>query len=227
MKIINCSADLVRKTENPLDLVCVAGKRCTSASLDTKELVKSVEDMTEEEKLKLAGKILHSGHMSVLEHISYTFHIVCSRQCSHQLVRHRMASYSQLSQRYTGVDELVYIKEAVQDIDPKFLEEIEKIYNAQKELNSNMKKEDSRALLPNGISTAIMVTMNARELLHFFNERLCSRAQYEIRTVANKMAEHVDDFLKPYCMPKCISGKCNEFKKGCALGINLGLIKND
>ena len=224
MKVIKCEAKLLKSTENALDLLCLAGKRCTVGSTDILDLKNEVEKMSKEEMIKYVNKIVSSGHLSVLEHIQYSFHVVCSRQCSHQLVRHRLASYSQLSQRYTESNELYFIKEAVKDIDEKYLEQIEKIYNEQKALNKSIKKEDSRSLLPNGVATALIVTMNGRELLHFMNERLCSRAQEEIRILANQMVGYVDDFLKDYCKPKCISGYCSEFKSGCALGKALGLI---
>lgn len=226
--IRECDVALLGNSVGSLDLVCMAGRRCTMGTTDVLELKKEVGSMSEERKLKYIDKIISSGHMSVLEHIVYNFHIVCSRQCSHQLVRHRLASYSQLSQRYTGLDKLEFIKEAVESIDERYLEEISRVYIEQKELNSSIKNEDSRALLPNCCSTALVVSMNGRELLHFMNERLCSRAQKEIRVVAEKMREVIPDgWLKKYCMPKCIIGGCREFKNGCELGRNLGLVKND
>lgn len=135
---------------------------------------------------------LASGHDSVLEHVSYTFKVTdISRSCSHQLVRHRLASYSQQSQRYVKTDELEFVvpptvheKGAFKQY-RELMQEIGEIY--YKLLDMGVPQEDARYVLPNACTTSIIITMNGRELMHFFNLRCCNRAQWEIRELANKM----------------------------------------
>lgn len=129
------------------------------------------------------------AHESPLEHSVMTFHITCSRACSHQLVRHRIASYSQQSQRYVKMDDLPVI------VPPSFsgaeLAFRVAMRNAEEDykflLDNGIPAEDARYLLPNAVATQLVVTMNFRSLLHFFAERTCNRAQWEIRDIANQM----------------------------------------
>lgn len=132
------------------------------------------------------------AHESPLEHASLTFHITCSRACSHQLVRHRIASYSQQSQRYVKMDDLPVIvpdsiakNEGVSRSFEIWCRVVENRYRAA--LREGIPAEDARYLLPNAVATHIVVTMNLRSLRHFFAERCCNRAQWEIRNIANQM----------------------------------------
>lgn len=131
------------------------------------------------------------AHESPLEHASLTWHITCSRACSHQLVRHRIASYSQQSQRYVRMDDLpVVIPQTYKDTGAESLvlsqlELWERNYKL--DLEYGIPAEDARYLLPNCVATQVVVTMNFRVLLHFFAERTCNRAQWEIRDIANQM----------------------------------------
>lgn len=132
------------------------------------------------------------AHESPLEHASLTFHITCSRACSHQLVRHRIASYSQQSQRYVKMDDLPVIvpdsiakNEGVSRSFEIWYRVVENRYRAA--LREGIPAEDARYLLPNAVATHIVVTMNLRSLRHFFAERCCNRAQWEIRDIANQM----------------------------------------
>jgi thymidylate synthase (FAD) len=134
------------------------------------------------------------GHESIIEHLSFTFLIEgISRACSHQLVRHRLASYSQESQRYCEMqpeDELV-MPPAVES-DPAstrlWKETVEGLRAAYQSLReSGVRKEDARFLLPNAMATRIVVTMNARSLRHFLKVRLPRNAQWEIRALASEM----------------------------------------
>lgn len=150
------------------------------------------------------------AHESPLEHASLTFHITCSRACSHQLVRHRIASYSQQSQRYVRMDDLPVI------VPPTLTSEAHRAFEyaidyAEESyryvLEQDAKAEDARYLLPNCVATQIVVTMNFRSLLHFFNERCCNRAQWEIRDIANQMLDQckqlypcVFENAGPHCM---------------------------
>lgn len=138
-------------------------------------------------------KMMRSGHESPLEHASLTFHLVCSRACSHQLVRHRIASYSQQSQRYVRMEDLPVIVPPSIAADPEAkegflltMQAVEKAYKAIASI-SKVAVEDARFVLPQSAATQIIVTMNFRSLLHFFAERCCNRAQWEIRDLAQQM----------------------------------------
>ena len=133
------------------------------------------------------------AHESPLEHSVMTFHITCSRACSHQLVRHRIASYSQQSQRYVKLDDLPVIVTPSIAADPEAMEgflltmqAVEIAYKAIASI-SKVAVEDARFVLPQSTATQIVVTMNLRSLRHFFAERCCNRAQWEIRNLANQM----------------------------------------
>lgn len=144
------------------------------------------------------------AHESPLEHVSFTFHITCTRACSHQLVRHRIASYSQQSQRYVRANDLPYI---LPPLDYLTAEEREVLHNEYREdvayaerayarkIQRGAKAEDARSVLPNMVATYLITTMNLRSLRHFFNERCCHRAQWEIRSIANQML----DMCKSLC----------------------------
>ena len=170
-------------------------------------------NMTEEEiETWIKDAILH-GYWSTLEHSVYTFSIEgISRVASHQLVRHRIASYTQMSHRFAKpVDEYYkpVIPPSVEKRNEELLQEAYKqaYENYYKLLESGVPEEDARYVLPNGVNTNIVVTMNARELYNFFALRLCSRAQWEIRAIAWKMLEEVKKVhprLFRYAGPNCI-----------------------
>ena len=153
------------------------------------------------------------AHESPLEHSVMTFHITCSRACSHQLVRHRIASYSQQSQRYVKMDDLPYI--VPPHIDGNF-EALATFKNVMQVAENGYRHianicdeaaEDARFVLPNAVATHLVVTMNLRSLRHFFAERCCNRAQWEIRDIANQMLDIckevcpvVFENVGPHCM---------------------------
>lgn len=134
--------------------------------------------------------LISNGHESVLEHAIVTFKISgISRTCSHQLVRHRIASYTQKSQRYVNEENFTHVvpNSIVEnkDVFNKFNDTIRKITSTYKELlNFGIKSEDIRYLLPNACTTEIIVTMNFRSLRNFLNERLSSGAQLEIKELS-------------------------------------------
>jgi len=142
-------------------------------------------------------KIVGMGHLSTLEHVSFTFAIEgVSRVLTHQLVRHRIASYSQQSQRYVKEHDFEYITPpsvaANPDAQAKFDALMDTIRTAYDELMAlGVHQEDARYCLANATETKIVVTMNARALLHFFELRCCSRAQWEIRRLAEAMLAEV------------------------------------
>jgi len=167
------------------------------------------------------------GHHSVLEHVSITFAIdSISRACSHQLVRHRIASYSQQSQRYVKYDKINYVIPPSIEKDKeicigfeKFMEDISHNYKDLIELG--IKPEDARYILPNAVATNITMTVNARELIEMCKLRLCSTAQWEIRNMFEMITacirgnKHLK-FLSEYLQPKCEWMKyCTEGKRSC------------
>ena len=144
-------------------------------------------------------KILESEHESVVEHCSVTVRFTCSRACSHQLVRHRIASYSQESQRYVNYSrgkfgsQITFIKPVDFDTmstEQQFkykvaMESAEKSYMSL--LEAGLKPQQARGVLPNDTKTELVVTMNLRSWRHFFKLRTDKHAQLEIRTLANNL----------------------------------------
>jgi len=140
---------------------------------------------------------LRDGHESIIEHASATFEISgISRACSHQLVRHRLASYSQESQRYVDMsDPDLVVPDAIKAL-PEAYEAWSSFVGQVKDVYSNLRglgirKEDARFILPNAVETRIVMTMNFRELRHFFRLRLAPEAQWEIRRVALEILKQV------------------------------------
>ncbi|MCG3215546.1 MAG: FAD-dependent thymidylate synthase [Candidatus Heimdallarchaeota archaeon] len=141
-------------------------------------------------------KIIKDGHTSILEHNVFVFYISgISRVASHQLVRKRIASFSQQSQRYVNAENFDYvIPDEIKN--SKFIEEYKKVmaYNHelyQKMVEEGIPKEDARFLLPNATATQLIVSMNAHALIDFFVKRICNRSQWEIRKLAEIMLEEV------------------------------------
>ena len=172
-------------------------------------------DISEEKIKKRIGDALSKGHMSIFEHASYVFSIKgISRITSHQLVRHRLASYSQQSQRYVRMDPETEFVIPIRIKEDKLLQGlyIEAVKNAVKLyeefLSRGISQEDARYILPSSCSTNIVVTMNARELLHFFALRCCKKAQWEIRNLAWKMLREsvkVSPTIFQKAGPECLS----------------------
>lgn len=144
-----------------------------------------------DENKNLIPLLLKNGHLSPLEHASFTFLIEgMSRNASHQLVRHRVASFTQQSFRYTKVEE-VFLPESLSQ-DKEVLEFTDKAFELyQKKISEGVRKEDARYVLPSAAASSIYATMNARELRHFFALRTAPEAQKEIRDIALKMLELV------------------------------------
>lgn len=212
---------LLYHTQDPERAVATAARLCY-APIGAAELM---ESMSEEQVQKILRVIMNSGHFSALEHASYTFAIDgVSRALTHQLVRHRVASFNQQSQRYVTMsgDPEVVIPESVSN-DPELLATfntaIDTAYNAYQALiDAGVPAEDARYLLPNACSTKIVVTMNIRELLHFFELRCCRRAQWEIQDLGSKMLELAAP-TAPYIFmdagAPCRRGSCPEGTMTC------------
>ena len=213
---------LIDYTKDPEKIVAQSARLCYSA-LSIEDLE---EKLTNESIIKLIKKIMKLGHYSVLEHATFTFAIEeISRVTSHQLVRHRLASFSQQSQRYVKIN-----KEGFPYIIPKFIEKDEKLakifIDAIKELDGiyqllldhNIKAEDARYILPQAVTTKMIVSANARELLHIFKLRCCNRAQWEIREVAMNMLKEVGSIAPTIfenAGPPCVLGPCPEGELSC------------
>jgi thymidylate synthase (FAD) len=213
---------LINYTKDPEKIVAQSARLCYSAlSVDNLE-----EELTNESIIRLIKKIMKLGHYSVLEHATFTFAIEgISRVTSHQLVRHRLASFSQQSQRYVKIN-----KEGFPYIVPKSIaqdKELAKIFiNTIKELDGiyqlllahNIEAEDARYILPQAVTTKMIISANARELLHIFKLRCCNRAQWEIREVSIKMLQEVKDIAPTIfenAGPPCILGPCPEGELSC------------
>ena len=208
---------LLSHTPEP-DAVVAAAARICYRDVAASELLKG-----EERNLSrsLIEDLFRSGHTSTFEHVSFTFGIDgLSRVASHQLVRHRLASFSQQSQRYVKMSpdpEAVVIPPTVKD-NPEalalFNEIVAKSQEAYAKLTAlGIPKEDARFILPHGHSTRLVMTMNARELHHFFSLRLCRRAQWEIQELARKMLKlcrQEAPVLFEKAGPSCVFGKCSE-----------------
>ena len=210
---------LIAETSNPEYIVTVAAATCYSDKEYT-ELYDKCKDKEYQEKL--ITKLLSSGHESPFEHANFTFFIEgISRSCSHQLVRHRIASYSQRSQRYTtmkpeefNIPESIRNNPHAQALFEQHLHDTFDLYNEY--IEAGIPKEDARAILPNATQTTIVMTMNLRELRHFFNLRMCMRAEAEIRELATEMYKTMliyHPILLTGAGPNCWYGKCTEDHK--------------
>ena len=262
---------IIAHTPEPDKVVAQAGKLCYSA-VGVDEIT---QKLTEEEIARYVNMLASIGHESPLEHVSFTFAIEgISRACTHQIVRHRIASYSQQSQRYVKLEQFEYIIPPAIDSNPEanriFIEAMERDQKAYDELvdllledilidkhaadygscireilkenpdvapdrskvldlyAENFLKdyrkaekqaiEDARYVFPNACETKIVITMNARSLLHFFNVRCCNRAQWEIREMATEMLKEckkIAPALFKKAGPDCVYGKCGEGKMSC------------
>lgn len=261
---------LIAHTPEPDKVVSMAAKLCYS-----KVGVEDIEeDLTDEKVEKFLNHLVSIGHESPVEHVTFTFAIEgISRACSHQIVRHRLASYSQQSQRYVKLDQFEYIippaiaedeilkefyikqmktsqeaydvlvdslmdkiffkeyrhllenyKQELIDYEDKYhpdTTELDLLREYKPNIYSKIEKqaiEDARYVFPNACETKIVITMNARSLLHFFNVRCCNRAQWEIRQMADEMlrqCKEVAPILFKKAGPDCTYDKCGEGNMCC------------
>jgi len=217
---------LVRHTLSPEEVVALGARLCYSkARVD--DLLTRVEA---KDQTDFVHKIMGMGHDSVLEHASFTFGIEgVSRVLLAQITRHRLASFSVQSQRYVSYENgFGYIvppkiealgEEAVREFEEQ-MDMMHRWYTEwQKKLGTGEGgNEDARFVLPGACETRMMVTMNVRELRHFFSLRMCSRAQWEIRALANEMHRlcmEVAPALFENAGPGCLRGACPEGEKTC------------
>ena len=217
---------LLTHTPEPEKVCALAARTCYSA-LEMEELQSRVSQQEQGEFLK---RVLASGHDSILEHASFTFTVQgVSRALLAQLTRHRIASFSVQSQRYVSLAEgFGYIvPPRIAALGPQARAEFEgqmaqmqAWYAAwQEKLGAGEgANEDARFVLPNACETHITFTMNARELLHFFSLRCCTRAQWEIRALAAQMlrlCKAAAPVIFSSAGPGCLRGACPEGAKSC------------
>ena len=190
---------LVRATDKPIETIAEIASICY--------------DSDPKNPMGLVKHLYRNGHHSVFEHIYFTFKIEgISRACSHQLVRHRMCAFTQRSQRYCSEDGFGFVTPPTIHDDPSSEFNYRKaMYKAQDTYTGLTKmgeipNEDARFLLPNACETSLFLSCNLRELIHIANERLCSRAQWEIRELVTQMRNLVDENLRWMLVPKCQSG---------------------
>ncbi|MDD5669025.1 MAG: FAD-dependent thymidylate synthase [Candidatus Omnitrophica bacterium] len=191
---------LLEMSGKALELIYAACRQCYSEK-SASDIFLSCADKPET-VVAFIKKVVSSGHESPLEHVKFTFAVEgVSRALTHQLVRHRLASYSQQSQRYVRENDFDYIippsieaNKQTRDEFEKVMREIQKSYSklleimsAEEGVRGESANQDVRFVLPQAAETKIVVTMNCRELLHFFKHRCCARAQWEIRALANEM----------------------------------------
>lgn len=215
---------ILEHTPNPERLVANAARLCYSNA--------TIDDLfnkyTDEENEAMIQRLADLGHESPLEHVSFTFGIEgVSRSLTHQLTRHRVASYSQQSQRYVKLDSnsdwYIVPDEVLKTDNERVIEAFKDFADATGDMydlliENGLKAEDARALLPNMTKTNIIVTMNVRSLLNFFRHRCCNRAQNEIQQLADEMLRQVKE-IAPTLFAKagaaCTHGKCSEGKMSC------------
>lgn len=227
---------LLAHTPNPERLVATAARLCYSAA-DVATIMDEMCDHDAEKQIKLLQSI---GHESPIEHVSFTFAIEgVSRSLLAQITRHRLASFSVRSQRYVSMSDIKHVTpdaiesdKLVKSLYDAFMKTSNDIYKQISDMlklkyiengmdaKSAEKKaiEDARFVLPNAACTSMVMTMNARELLHFFRLRTCNRAQWEIREVADKMLAECyrvapTIFKDAGC--GCCSGACPEGRMSC------------
>ena len=217
---------LIRHTLSPEEVVALGARLCYSkARVDD-----LLERVSQKDQTDFVHKIMGMGHDSVLEHASFTFGIEgVSRVLLAQITRHRLASFSVQSQRYVSYESgFGYIvppkiealgEEAVAEFERQ-MDTMHRWYTdwQQKLGTGEGGNEDARFVLPGACETRMMVTMNVRELRHFFSLRMCSRAQWEIRALANEMHRlcmEVAPALFENAGPGCLRGACPEGEKSC------------
>lgn len=228
---------LLTHTKDPEKTVAAAAKLCYSKS----DISTLMDGLTDEKVANFLEKLSNLGHASPLEHASFTFGIEgVSRSFLAQISRHRIASFSVQSQRYVDMDNADHVvpkeiydagysavrlyEESIKNSFNNYnelKEELTKKYIAEGMKESPAKKkaqEDARYLLPEACCTRMIVTMNARELNHFFNLRCCNRASREIREVAEEMLKlvyPVAPHLFKSAGPSCVCGACPEGNMSC------------
>ena len=241
MSKVMMNVKLLEMSQNAIALIYVACRQCYSEKFAGEVFLD--DSLSLEKQEEFVKNIVASGHQSPLEHVKFTFAIEgVSRALTHQLVRHRLASYSMQSQRYVKEKDFDYIIPPAIEKNQETKDEFDKLMNTiqqsytkllllmgQDNLSGEVANQDARFVLPQAAETKIVVTMNCRELLHFFQHRCCSRAQWEIRQLANKMLKICVEKLPAVFADagaKCEElGYCPEGEKFCCGKYPAGKVK--
>jgi thymidylate synthase (FAD) len=213
---------VINHTPEPEKMVAIAARMCYSP-LTANQMIQKLDEETIQKMVNMA---VENHHDSLMEHVTFTFVIEgVSRALSHQLVRHRIATFHQRSQRYVKEDlitSIVLPPSVLENIEAKkvYMDTMVQVSKAYKTLvDMGIPKEDARYLLPNATYTQLIMTMNVRELIHFFGLRLCHRAQEEIRLMAALMLQEcrkISPVIFNRVGPNCfMQGKCPEGKMCC------------
>ncbi|MGN0746699.1 MAG: FAD-dependent thymidylate synthase [Aristaeellaceae bacterium] len=230
---------LIRHTLSPEEIVALGARLCYSRA--------TIDDLTQRVSAKdqsdFVQKIMGMGHDSVLEHASFTFGVEgVSRVLLAQLTRHRLASFSVQSQRYVSYEQgfgyIIPPKIAAlgQDAADEYARQMDQMHQWycqwQERLGAagESSNEDARFVLPGACETRLMMTMNVRELRHFFSLRMCSRAQWEIRALATEMHRlcmEVAPALFADAGPGCLRGACPEGAKSCGRAAEIRQARRD
>lgn len=227
-KFLNVS--LVSHTADSEKIVALAAKTCYSKS----ELTALREAVNSKDQTAFVRKVMGMGHDAILEHATFTFAIEgVSRVLLAQITRHRLASFCVQSMRYcSSANDLGYIvppniKALGAEYEQKYQAQMSQMHQWYQEWQSILAEnygqgetanEDARFVLPNAAATQMVVTMNARELRHFFAMRMCNRAQWEIRALAvemHRLCMEVSPVLFADAGPGCVRGACPEGDKCC------------
>ena len=227
MSEVKLNVKLISYTPEAEKLTAMAAKLCYSPS----GIDDISDNLTEDKASAFIEKIVDIGHLSTIEHASFSFGIEgVSRTLLAQITRHRLASFSVQSQRYVSYsDGFSYIvppsiRALGDDAVKKFEQQMAAMQTWYDEWRGALgekgekSNQDARFVLPGACETKMILTMNARELLHFFSLRCCNRAQWEIRELAWRMFALVSDVapaLFQTAGPACIRGKCSEGSKTC------------
>lgn len=193
------TAELIRATENGVQLIAEIAKITH----------KQITERTNEYYLYLLYEL---GHLSVFEHVNFTYKLTCSRICAQQLTRHRLMSPMMRSQRYQDEYDFDYVVPPSIDTQDKmddYNAAMQKVKNTYRELRGmGVSAEDARYVLPGACKTELYITTNLRELMHMCNERLCSDAQEEIRSLFEQIVFVTPEPYKYFLMPGCHAKHC-------------------
>lgn len=228
--MITSKVTLINIPRDPLDIISEAGLTSTQG---LPRAIEATSLKTTEQLIAFTKKLISLGHTSVLEHIAFTFSIEdVSRVTETQILRHRLASYTVQSGRYSELSLNVKLPPSIEEANQYNPRISQNLVNLQLILDkvigslqdAEIPNEDIRYLLPQGSFTSMYITMNLRELRHFINLRSCEAAQWEIRSIARTLYKLIEDLSEEYktllydCEPRCNS--CDRLRDGTCSGTN-------